>query len=184
MDESTARAAFACKVRRGIFAPVERHLSERARADDRLQEAIAMTWDLYRRHALEGRVLDDALLVHHCRLRAIDTRRTFVPGERRRRGDDVLNPRAYTAGKADVVSLEDLGRSTRGRYNPEREVHSALDLRGWMDELVDRDVVIVEGKLMGKTLGEIADEIGMSISGTLRRARMLGKELAGRMALA
>ena len=143
-----------------------------------------MTWDLYRRHALEGEVLDDALLVHHCRLRAVDTRRTFVPGERRRRGDDVLNPRCYQAGKAEMVPVEDLAHARQGRRNPEPDVNSALDLQSWVDELPEREQKIVEGKLLGKTLTEIAKEVGLSISGTLGVTRRLGAALQERMAVA
>lgn len=69
---------FENKIRRGIFNPVARFLPEEVR-EDRLQDAIAQTWAMYERYAERGELLEDAILVHSCGLRATDPSRHYVP---------------------------------------------------------------------------------------------------------
>ncbi len=83
---ASINATFTNKVRRGIFNPVARNVSGYVDAEDRLQDAIAQTWQLYRRNAEAGRILDDALLVRHCKLRAIDPGRSIVRASARSSG--------------------------------------------------------------------------------------------------
>jgi len=65
---------FAAKVARGMFQPVARHLRTDI-AEDRLQEGVAMAFELYAKSVAKGEPLPDALLVRACHMRAIDLRR-------------------------------------------------------------------------------------------------------------
>src|SRR5277367_4593725 len=100
------RAAFDAKVRRGIFDPVARFLPEDVQ-EDRLQDAIAQTWAMYERYAQRGELLDDAILVHSCRLRATDPGRHYVPCDGHQRKGDVLDPRNFLDGTLEVLRLGD-----------------------------------------------------------------------------
>ena len=188
------KTEFEEKVRRGIFRPVARHLTNPNTAEDRMQEAVCMTWDTYRRYAEEkGKILDDALLVHICRLKATDLDRHFVPANGRRRRD-VMNPRCYHAGEVEVLRLDmvaedaegygycpqPIGFAEEGLMSPERKWASALDLEDWLEELPERDQTIMTGKMLGETNGEIGAEVGLSHSSVCRRAKELGLKLAAR----
>ena len=73
MTHAEINSLFTDKVRRGIFKPVARHLTDEATAEDRLQSAICMTWLMFARYAAERNVvLSDGILVHSCRQRAVD----------------------------------------------------------------------------------------------------------------
>jgi Arc/MetJ family transcription regulator len=78
------REQFANLMSRRAFEPVRRHLTGND-ADDRLAEGIGMVWEMALRKAEQGFRLDDALLVHAVRLRAIEIRREFVKGRQPRR---------------------------------------------------------------------------------------------------
>lgn len=65
-----------------------------------------MTFELYWRKARAGVLLDDALLVHHCRLRAIDLGRQLVRGGQRKR--DALDPRNYHQRRLEILRLDGL----------------------------------------------------------------------------
>src|SRR5262245_54219252 len=101
------RHAFEDKIRRGIFNPVARLLPEDVR-EDRLQDAIALTWAMYERYALRGELLDDAILVHACGQRATDASRHYVPCDGYQRKRDALDPRNYMEGTVEVLRLADL----------------------------------------------------------------------------
>ena len=77
MTLESIRSSFDEKVRRGMSRPITRRLHADM-AEDRSQEALALVYMQYRRHAEQGHVLDDALLVHAARLRAEDLSRTVV----------------------------------------------------------------------------------------------------------
>jgi predicted RNA polymerase sigma factor len=78
LDGNLLRVQFDKKVRHGIFNPVARRLPVDI-AEERLQDAICQTFEMYRRYALEkGKILPDAILVHYCRLRAVDPGRHFI----------------------------------------------------------------------------------------------------------
>jgi hypothetical protein len=80
MDLQAVRTKFDNHIRRGIFAPIARHLGHDA--DDRLQEGVALTWKLCPEHAERGHEIEPALLVHACRLRATDPSRSLANNER------------------------------------------------------------------------------------------------------
>ncbi len=69
MTQQELRSSFNDKVKRGIFSPVARHITNLADQEDRLQEAICMTFEMAARYAERGQVLNDAILVHSCRQR-------------------------------------------------------------------------------------------------------------------
>ena len=73
MNMAEVNQAFAEKVERGIFNPVRRHIKIEHEAEDRWADALAQTWRMYSRYALDkDTVLSDAILVHSCRQRAVD----------------------------------------------------------------------------------------------------------------
>jgi hypothetical protein len=107
MTQAEANAAFDEKVRKGIFKPVARHLTDPTTAEDRLQIAICLTWLMFSVYALQKRkVLSDRILVHSCRQRAVDLDRDFIPADGGCRNQDVLDPRPYRDGKVEVHRLE------------------------------------------------------------------------------
>jgi hypothetical protein len=193
------RAAFEDKIRRGIFRPIERHLPEDVR-EDRLQDAIALTWAMYERYALRGELLDDAILVHSCTLRATDASRYYVPCEGYQRKRDALDPRNYMAGTVEVLRLADLheeeddeahqvdrrdkpisvGFAELRCTNPVRKILSAIDLTAWLAGLAPEDRQTLELRGAGYTLEETADKLGVSLSVVFARCRRLGEELAER----
>ena len=173
--------AFEARIRSRMFAPVERHLTNGATREDRMQDALALTWQIYKRKAEQGVVLDDALLVHAWRCRAVDLNRHIVPADRRSSPKDVLDPRAYRDGRAEVCPIDDLGHAVLGSMNPEPSLNSALDLEGWLTELPERDRVLVMGRLAGKTLKELGSQVDMSFGGVAGRLKRLGAQLADRM---
>ena len=148
------RAEFDRKVRRGIFNPIARRLPEDVR-EDRLQEAIAITWATYKRCAERGQILDDAILVYACGLRASDPSRYFVPTDGHRAGD-VYDPRSYMQGHVEVLRFSDcldhddighpderekgndVGLAVATASNPTRKIVSAIDLNRWLAKLAPR----------------------------------------------
>jgi hypothetical protein len=87
MTQQELRSSFNGKVKRGIFSPVARHITNLADAEDRLQEAVCMTFEMAARYAERGLVLNDAISVHSCRLRAVDLGRGFVRDDAHPRRD-------------------------------------------------------------------------------------------------
>ena len=168
--------AFTEKVQKGIFNPIARVIS--FNIEDRLADAIGQTWAFYRRKADEGHLVDDALLVHHCKLRAIDLGRSVVPagGWKCR---DVMDPRAHRSGKVEVVELED-GYAVEDGLSPGNKLNSAIDLESWLTNLNERDQAIIGCKLKGMNTSETARELGISITGAYQRERKLGRDLATR----
>jgi hypothetical protein len=68
----------------GGFEPVRRHLSP-VEQDDRMAEAVGQVWAMAARKAGLGIKIDNALLVHAVKLRAIDHRRQLPRGGQPRR---------------------------------------------------------------------------------------------------
>jgi len=97
MTQEELNEQFTDKIKRGIFRPVDRFISDRSEAEDRLQDGICQTWEMFKRYGTEkGVVLDDAILVHSCRLRATDPARRFGGANGATcRNQDVLDPRVY-----------------------------------------------------------------------------------------
>ena len=189
------RGEFEKKIRRGIFNPVARFLPEDVR-EDRLQDAIAQTWAMYERYAERGELLDDAILVHSCGLRATDASRHYVPCEGYQRKRDALDPRNFMEGHVEVLHFGDFadGDEPRGpdeddaplgvgladatSSNPTRRILSAIDLAAWLDELPPEDRRMLELRAAGHGLEEIAGKMKVSTSCVFANCKRLGLALA------
>ena len=191
MTQTEINKSFEDKVRRGIFKPVARHLTDPRTAEDRLQIAICLTWEMYSRYAAEkDLVLADGLLVHSCRQRAVDLNRDFVPATGTHcRNQDVLDPRTYRDGKEEVLHLDEFSEGDRGveiayaqamAVKPERKWNSAIDLEAWIAEQTSTDQLLLEKRMEGYTLEQIAHDLGLTSSQVCSRTRKLGLELAAR----
>ncbi len=187
------RRAFEAKIRRGIFRPVERHLHEEIR-EERMQEALGLTWKLYIERAQRGEILDDALLVHVCRLKAIDLSRRVVESDHQPLRD-AFDVRNYFAGRVEVLRVggiheddildEGHRRDTEDRplslglaqmrcINPARNIHSAIDLTAWLADLPAEELHMLELRAEGYTLEETAATLGVSITTVFKTCRRLG----------
>jgi DNA-directed RNA polymerase specialized sigma24 family protein len=200
MTQQEIRNAFDAKVRRGMFNPVLRHLSG-SDAEDRLQEAVCMTYEMTARYAERGQVLNDAILVHSCRQRATDLRRRFCSGDGTQPARDVLHPLNYAQGKVEVYRLDGLldddgdylpeedgerclpGLATSLQANPVRDIISAVDLEAWVASLPERDQELLAMRQSGATLTEVAANVGVSVSTAWGRLKALGLQLADRAGL-
>ena len=195
MTDKEVNSQFEQKVRDGMFRPVARFLTNIPAAEDRLQDAVCQVWWMYRCYAIErGVILDDAILVRKCRWHACDLARQFVPGGRRRRSQDVLDPRAYRDGKVQVLRIDgalddqsaegdrplQVGLAEEMAASPERKMNSAIDLQQWVGDLVFRDQALLERKMEGFETTQIAHELGTPYGVTYRREKELGQELAQR----
>jgi predicted RNA polymerase sigma factor len=127
MTQQKIRSEFDQKVKRGMFEPVMRHLRNLAAREDPLQEAICMTFETAVRYAERGQVLNNAILVHSCRLRAVDLTRRFVRDDAQP-ARDVPHPMNYTQGKVEIYRLDgmmdgDGGLHPQGHRRVPRRVH-------------------------------------------------------------
>jgi len=189
MTLESIRSSFDEKVRRGMFRPITRRLHADM-AEDRSQEALALVYEQYRRHAEQGHILDDALLVHAARLRAEDLSRTVVGCDGRARKFCVMDVRNYIDGKVEVLRLDKiisdhdeanmLGLAEAMAANPVRRIVSAIDLETWLAELPEDDQVLLSMRMAGHRLKSIAKRLGISTSAAWARSRQLGHELAER----
>jgi DNA-directed RNA polymerase specialized sigma24 family protein len=195
MQLEDINAAFTEKVKRGMFNPVARHVVNHPDAEDRLQDAICQVWQMYRSR-IEDRdlVLDDPILVHACRQRAVDLARHFVPSGGTRRYCDAMNQRAYRDGRVEVLRFDSwteddaedesrpqqIGLAEQFCQSPERKMISALDLEDWLADLSAQNYGIMEGRMAGFSLPRIATDLGLSTSTIFARAKKLGLELASR----
>ena len=195
MTQEQINEAFSRKVRAGVFNPVKRYLTNDPTAEDRWQDAVAQTWRMFSRYATDkGKVLDDGILVHSCRQRAVDLDRHFVPADGTRRNQDLLDPRAFRDGKVEVLRIDGIhedggAEGDRGlnvgfaealASNPALKIRSAIDLESWIGELSHRDRYIMEARMAGYSLGQIAADLDVSTSNIFARAKALGLELAAR----
>ncbi|MBI5068616.1 MAG: hypothetical protein HZB56_10280 [Deltaproteobacteria bacterium] len=185
---------FSTLVERGAFESVRRHLTPTDQ-DDRMAEAIGQVWAMAARKAELGIKLDNALLVHAVKLRAIDHRRQLPRGGQPRR--DALHFANFVDGKVVVHRLDGL-LDDDGDFNGEGDTDlqsawlaatsadpadtlaSAVDLRDWVAALSARDRELVTTRFSGATLAEVAAATGMSISAVFSRLKRLGQELARR----
>ncbi|MGA7743104.1 MAG: hypothetical protein WBP56_02365 [Polyangia bacterium] len=101
------RSCFDQKIRSGMFKPITRRLHADM-AEDRTQDALALVYQQYRRHAEKGEILDDATLVHAARLRAEDLSRQIVPAGGKARKGCVMDLRNYIEGKVEVLRLDQI----------------------------------------------------------------------------
>jgi hypothetical protein len=192
MTEEQVREAFAQKVARGIFDPVARHITGSER-EERWAEAVAMTFEMFERYARRGVLLDDGILVHACRQRAVDLGRHLVRGEHSKR--DVLDPRNYHQGRVEVLHLDGLpdqegvlpGEEDLAVHaalvdglarDPRPELDSALDLTSWLATLPAHDQAMLAARYSGHTLQETALAMDSSLSAVFARLKRLGRELA------
>jgi hypothetical protein len=188
LDCVSARDRFADKVAAGIFKPVGRHLREDIR-EDRLAEGVALTFEMFTRSAERGVVIDDALLVHHCRLRAIDLSRRVAGADGIQPKRDVFDERNYTDGKLEVLHLglklgdDDggVGYAAAMVNNPTSHILSALSLEDWLDGLDEEDRLLLALRQAGHTLNEIGLQLAASTSAVCARLHALGHELAARI---
>jgi DNA-binding CsgD family transcriptional regulator len=189
------RGEFEKKIRRGIFNPVARFLPEEVR-EDRMQDAIAQTWAMYERYAQRGELLDDAILVHSCGLRATDPSRYYVPCDGYQRKRDALDPRNFMEGHVELLRFDDFdaddeirgpdedeapvgfGLAEATSSNPTRRILSAINLTAWLTELSPEDRRMLELRAAGHGLEEIAEKMGVSTSNVFVRCYRLGLALA------
>ncbi|WP_437723707.1 hypothetical protein [Sorangium sp. So ce861] len=189
------RRSFEDKIKRGIFNPIARLLPEHVR-EDRLQDAIAQTWAMYERYAERGELLDDALLVHSCGLRATDASRYYVPCDGYQRKRDVFDPRNFMEGDVEVLRFGDFadedahrgpdedeapvsfGLAEATSSNPTRRILSAINLTTWLADLPADDRRMLELRAAGFDLEEISGEINSSTFAICRRIKELGESLA------
>ena len=190
MTHEELNLAFSQKYRDGMFNPVKRFLINQPDPEDRFADAVAQTWRMYSRYALEkGRILDDALLVNGCRLRAIDLGHRFVPGRGRRR--DAMGESAYQLDGIDVNHLDGEIENTagfwstaemmgfaRGVDSPESHWISRMDLERWLSSHSRADRKILSGRFAGLSNVEIGKQLQVTDVTVCRRARHLGRELA------
>lgn len=200
MTQQELRSSFNDKVKRGIFSPVARHITNLTDAEDWLQEAVCMTFEMAARYAERGQVLNDAILVHSCRLRAVDLGRRFVRDDAQPRRD-VMHPMNYTQGKIEVLRLDGMvdddgdfvaqdegealvpGLATALQVNPLRDIISAVDLEVWIASLPESDQQLLAMRQAGLTLADIAEHLDVSISKVFSRMKTLGLLLADRTGL-
>jgi hypothetical protein len=190
-----ARDQFARQVRRGMFNPVARHLRKDF-LDDRLAEGIGMAFEQYARSVAAGRPMEDALLVHACRMRAIDLGRRLAGADGARPKTDVFDERNYREGRVEILRLDGildeeedeeqglLDWAELDALDPARELASAIDLETWLGGLGTEDRTMLALRQAGHTLGGIGAAMGRSTSAVFARLRALGRELAERTGVA
>ncbi|WP_242353905.1 hypothetical protein [Anaeromyxobacter sp. SG64] len=183
---------FAGLMARRAFEPVRRHLTGND-ADDRLAEGIGMVFEMALRKAEQGVRLDDALLVHAVRLRAVEIRRQFVKGGQPRR--DALHRANYTDGRTEVFHIDgfededgawpregDVGLQVAWAAalteNPTEKLDSALDLGAWLATLSHDDRSMLADRLVGMSLQQVAVRRDLSVTTAFQRLRRLGEGLA------
>jgi hypothetical protein len=188
-----AKHMFDSKVRAGIFQPVARHLREDL-VEDRLAEGVGMAFAQYVENAGQGRLLDDALLVHIAYLRAIDLGRRVAGAQGARSRSDVFDERNYKDGRVDLLRLDGLlddGDEEQGLFDWSLatgsdvawRLASAIDLERWVSSLDEGDRRMLALRQAGHTLAEISLVTGRSMSFVCARLRELGEELAARMGI-
>jgi hypothetical protein len=194
MTEKEINEQFTAKIEKGIFKPVARHLTNMASAEDRLQDSICQVWMMFRRYAKRGKVLPDAILVFSCRQRAVDLARHFVPADGTWRNQDVMDPRCFRDGKAELLRLDgvcddqnaegdrtlEIGLADELCQSTERKMNSAMDLEQWVGGLAFRDQALMAGKMAGFETTRLAHDLSLPYGVTYQREKQLGHELARR----
>ena len=181
---------FTNHVRDGLFAGVERTITNETEVEDRVAEGIGWAWHEYQRRAERREGTDPALLYHIARQRAQDIgRQLHADGTWRIR--DAYDRRAYRDGNVELLRLsgirddgkedeeETLVEASTGRQAPQEDwIVSRIDLEAWLRELTAEERTIVMGRLAGYKLSEIGKEIRQSVYRVCRTAKALGRELA------
>jgi hypothetical protein len=189
MTLESIRSSFDEKIRRGMFKPIVRRLHADM-AEDRSQEALALAYENCRRYALQGRILDDALLVHFARLRAEDLGRQIVPRDGVARKTCVMDVRNYIDGKVEVLRLDRIfhdrgetdmfGLAEAMANNPVRRIVSAIDLESWLAELPEDDRALLSMRMSGHGWVAIGTALPCISGSSAWSRRNLGRELAER----
>jgi hypothetical protein len=182
MNLEAARSKFEGYVRRGIFQPVARHVPHDT--EERMQDAIAQTWAMYRRYAQRGQELEPALLVHACRLKAQDIGRHFA-NDGTQKKKDVYDKRNFLEGRVAMLDIDApdagaqlaLGFAEKMASNPTRKINSAIDLEDWLGTLSARDRKMLELRMAGHTWKETGTAVGMPLRSAFGRCRRLGLQL-------
>jgi hypothetical protein len=189
-----AREIYGEKVKRGIFKPIERLLhTER---EDRMQEGLGLGFEQFKNKAEKtGELMDDALCVHVCRVRATDFSRHLARGNHTLR--DASDQRNFHLGRTEVLHLDGLPDEEGDFYaegdrtiefglarhlsdNPAERLASAVDLLDWLRTLEPEDIELLALRLMGFTIEETAEAMHVSTSTAFKRLRELGTDLANR----
>jgi len=124
----------------------------------------------------------------------VDLDRDFVPADGRCRRRDVYDPRAFRDGKVEVLRLDgvvpdgsrepdrmlEISYAEAMALRPERKMNSAIDLESWVAAQTSLDQLILEKKMEGHTLEQIAFDLDLTTSKVFERAKKLGLELAAR----
>jgi hypothetical protein len=179
-------------IEQGAFDRLRRYVTSTDQ-DDRMAEAIGQTWAMAARKAELGIKMDNALIVHAVKLRAIDHRRQLPRGGQPRR--DALHFSNFVDGKVEIHRidglLDDDGNFTRECDNllqvawlaatsldPADQLASAIDIDAWLTSLDDADRELLAGRLAGFSLQELASRTNRSITSVFTRLRDLGGDLA------
>jgi hypothetical protein len=179
-------------IERGAFDRLRRYVTTNDQ-DDRLAEAIGQVWAMASRKAALGIRMDNALVVHAVKLRAIDHRRHLARGGQPRR--DALHFSNFVDGKVEIHRidglLDDDGNFTRECDNvlqvawlaatsldPADQLASAIDIDAWLASLDDADRELLAGRMAGFSLQELASRSDRSITSVFQRLRDLGADLA------
>jgi len=188
----TIRSCFDQKIRSGMFRPIVRRLHADI-AEDRSQDALGLVYQQYRRHAEQGHILDDALLVYAARVRAEDLSRQVVLCDGKARKTCAMDPRNFYEGKVEVLRLDKifedkeecrlLGLADFMVANPTHQILSAISLAAWMSSLPDDDQVLLSMRMAGHRLKSIGKKLGIRTEKAWSRCRQLRYELAERAQL-
>lgn len=179
-------------IERGAFDRLRRYVTTTDQ-DDRMAEAIGQVWAMASRKAELGIRMDNALVVHAVKLRAIDHRRQLARGGQPRR--DALHFSNYVDGRVEIHRIDGLldedGNFTRECDNvlqvawlaatsldPADQLASAIDIDAWLTSLDDEDRDLLAGRLAGFSLQELASRSDRSITSVFQRLRDLGSDLA------
>ncbi len=179
-------------IERGAFDRLRRYVTTTDQ-DDRMAEAIGQVWAMASRKAELGIRMDNALVVHAVKLRAIDHRRQLARGGQPRR--DVMHFSNFVDGKVEIHRIDGLldedGHFTRECDNvlqvawlaatsldPADQLASAIDIDAWLTSLDDADRDLLAGRLAGFSLQELASRTNRSITAVFQRLRTLGADLA------
>lgn len=179
-------------IERGAFDRLRRYVTTTDQ-DDRMAEAIGQVWAMASRKAELGIRMDNALVVHAVKLRAIDHRRQLARGGQPRR--DALHFSNFVDGRVEIHRIDGLldedGHFTKECDNalqvawlaatsldPADQLASAIDIDAWLTSLDGADRELLAGRLAGFSLQELASRSDRSITSVFQRLRVLGGDLA------
>ena len=192
MSPEEANCVFTEKVEAGLFDKLPATISNEVHREDRTAEAVALVWEQFSRKAVEEDVvLDDALLYHAARLRAVDYSRRFVRNGGRR-FQEPLDPRSFHLGRVEIHRidfqleadldcpsdhLDVLAQAGKvNRITPEAEACFRLDGRSFLAELPETDRELLARRAAGEKLADIGKGLGWSTTKVCRRLKALERD--------